>query len=96
MPKACSRNSHKYILDLIIVHSHIIPVDAQVVVEGVSGQRVSLCRLTLDHSLRFLSTATQVSDFSKADDASVLTYLAHEFSEFMEFNYDSSTLIYTA
>lgn len=63
------------ILDLVLICNHLNPDDAHVeVVEGISDHRVPICSITLDYGLRFESTATPVADFSKADDASVLTF----------------------
>lgn len=82
------------ILDLTLISSHLSLINAQVdVVEGISDHRVPICGLTLDHSLHFQSIVTHVPNFSKADDASVLTCLAHESYEFMELNCDPVTTV---
>lgn len=82
------------VLDLILISSHLSHVDTQVdVVEGISDHRVPVCRLIFDHRLHLQSTVNHVPDFSKADDASVLTYLAHEFYEFVELNCDPATTV---
>lgn len=88
------RGTATSILDLTLISSHLILINAQVdVVEGILDHRVPICRLTLDHSLHFQSIVTHVPNFSKADDASVLTCLAHESCEFMELNCDPVTTV---
>lgn len=73
----------KTILDLILISGQFPPNDAVVnVVPGISDHHIPICKLKLGFSITSRSTVTTVRNFHKADDASILAYLAHEFDKF--------------
>lgn len=79
------QGSTKNILDLIFLSNHFTTSQAQIdIIEGISDHSIPMCTFQLDHCITTQSTLKSFFNFHKADDASILTYLSHEFDSFSE------------
>lgn len=73
----------KSILDLILISGQFSLNKSVVnVIPGISDHRIPICQLQLGYDITPRSSATTVRNFPKGDDASIVTYLAHEFENF--------------
>lgn len=73
------------ILDLILL-SDLFPLQESqtVVIDGFSDHDIPKCTLPLGTAVQKIHTQREVVNFNRADDASVTTYLAHEFQSFSQ------------
>ena len=81
-------------LDLVCVSDHLSTDSASVeTVDGISDHRIVLCTLPLATPIRLSGSAKYVLSFNKANDAAIMTYLSHEYSEFSELCADNNASI---
>ena len=85
------KDETKSILDLIFI-SDQFPLNKAVVniIPWISDHHIPLCQLQLGFGITPRPSVTTIRNFHKADDASILTYLAHEFENFSYFAIDPS------
>lgn len=77
------KDQTKSVLDLILISGQF-PLNKSVVnvIPGISDHRIPICQLQLGYDITPRSSVTTVRNFPKGDDASIVTYLAHEFENF--------------
>ncbi|XP_040061475.1 uncharacterized protein LOC115318981, partial [Ixodes scapularis] len=86
------QGSSRSLLDVVFLSDHFPWAQTCVeVVEGISDHKIVVCTVPVRSSAISHGCAKYVLDFYKADDASIQTYLAHEFNDFQEL-YDGTDI----
>lgn len=80
-----NQGSFASILDLFFVSDHFLkyPINVETL-EGLSDHKIVSCCLQYPSAIHTKATTKRVPAFKRADDAAIMTYLALEFSNFLD------------
>lgn len=88
------QGASRTILDLIFVTDHFLRGTINIHThEGLSDHELVVCTLPLPNVIRSHRPFKSVHVFNRADDAAILTYLAHEFPDFYDLCTNEQTSI---